>query len=114
MALSYVHDGSDPVGYWYEAALPQREAFCMRDVSHQSVGAQILGLAEHNKNMFGKFAKNISESKDWCTYWEINRYDKPAPADYANDKEFWYNLNANFDVIQACWKCMNGLVTRII
>ncbi len=104
MALSYVHDGSDPVGYWYEAALPQREAFCMRDVSHQSVGAQILGLAEHNKNMFGKFAKNISESKDWCTYWEINRYDKPAPADYANDKEFWYNLNANFDVIQACWK----------
>lgn len=57
MALSYVHDGSDPVGYWYEAALPQREAFCMRDVSHQSVGAQILGLAEHNKNMFGKFAK---------------------------------------------------------
>lgn len=104
MALSYAHDGTDPVGYWYEAALPQREAFCMRDVSHQSVGAQILGLAEHNKNMFRKFAENISESKDWCTYWEINRYDKPAPADYTNDKEFWYNLNANFDVIQACWK----------
>lgn len=104
MALSYTHDGTDPVGLWYEAALPQREAFCMRDVSHQSVGAQILGLAAHNKNMFGKFAANISENKDWCTYWEINRYDKPAPADYTNDKEFWYNLNANFDVIQACWK----------
>lgn len=104
MALSYAHDGTDPVGYWYEAALPQREAFCMRDVSHQSVGAQILGLAVHNKNMFRKFAENISENKDWCTYWEINRYDKPAPADYTNDKEFWYNLNANFDVIQACWK----------
>jgi outer membrane biogenesis lipoprotein LolB len=27
MALSYVHDSTDPVGYWYEAALPQREAF---------------------------------------------------------------------------------------
>ncbi len=51
MALSYSHDGSDPVGYWYEAALPQREAFCMRDVSHQSVGAQIIGLTKHNKNM---------------------------------------------------------------
>ena len=104
MALSYAHDGSDPVGYWYEAALPQREAFCMRDVSHQSVGAQILGLTEHNKNMFTKFAENISEEKDWCTYWEINRYNKPAPADYTNDKEFWYNLNANFDVMQACLK----------
>ena len=104
MALSYAHDHSDPVGYWYEAALPQREAFCMRDVSHQAVGAHILGLAKHNKNMFTRFAENITEEKDWCTYWEINRYNKPAPADYANDKEFWYNLNANFDVMQACLK----------
>lgn len=104
MALSYAHDGTDPVGYWYEAALPQREAFCMRDVSHQSVGAQILGLDKHNKNMFTKFAENISEGKDWCSYWEINRYNEPAPADYTNDKEFWYNLNANFDVLQACYK----------
>lgn len=104
MALSYAHDGTDSVGYWYEAALPQREAFCMRDVSHQSVGAQILGLEKHNKNMFTRFAENISESKDWCTYWEINRYNKPAPADYVNDNEFWYNLNANFDVMQACLK----------
>lgn len=103
-ALSYAHDGTDSVGYWYEAALPQREAFCMRDVSHQSVGAQILGLGQHNKNMFTRFAENISESKDWCTYWEINRYNKPAPADYLNDSEFWYNLNANFDVMQACLK----------
>lgn len=104
MALSYAHDGTDPVGYWYEAALPTREAFCMRDVSHQSVGAQILGLVPHNKNMFTLFVENISEPKDWCSYWEINRYNKPAPADYLNDKEFWYNLNANFDVMQACLK----------
>lgn len=103
-AMSYVHDDKDPVGYWYEAALPQREAFCMRDVSHQSVGAQILGLQPHNKNMFTHFVENISESKDWCTYWEINRYNQPAPIDYQNDKEFWYNLNANFDVLQACLK----------
>jgi len=43
-ALSYVFDG-DPVGPWYEAALPGRRAFCMRDVSHQAAGAQALGLA---------------------------------------------------------------------
>lgn len=104
MALSYVHDGEDPVGCWYEAALPLREAFCMRDVSHQSVGAHILGLQRHNKNMMQRFAENISESKDWCTYWEINRHNRPAPADYDNDDEFWYNLNANFDVMFACQK----------
>ena len=104
MAWLYAHDESDPVGYWYESALPHREAFCMRDVSHQSVGGQILGMTPHNKNMFFRFAENISEGKDWCSYWEINRYNKPAPADYENDSSFWYNLNANFDVLQACMK----------
>jgi hypothetical protein len=103
-AMAYVHDGSDPVGLWYEAALPRREAFCMRDVAHQSTGAQLLGLAAHNKNMLRKFAENISETKDWCSYWEINRYDLPAPVDYRNDKEFWYNLPANYDVLDACYR----------
>ncbi|MCY1720556.1 hypothetical protein OU798_09400 [Prolixibacteraceae bacterium Z1-6] len=98
-ALYYAHDDSDPVGFWYEAALPNREAFCMRDVSHQSIGAEILGLSKHNFNMFLKFAQNISEEKDYCSWWEINRYNKPAPVDYENDKDFWYNLPANFDVV---------------
>ena len=98
MALSYAHDGSDPVGHWYEAALPGRNAFCMRDASHQSIAAEILGLSKHNFNMMQKFARNISESKDYCTHWEIDKDDKPCPADYVNDANFWYNLNANFDV----------------
>jgi hypothetical protein len=103
-ALSLSHDGSDSVGYWYEAALPNREAFCMRDASHQAIGASILGLNKHNLNMFLKFADNISAEKDYCSYWEINRYNKPAPVDYTNDKDFWYNLPANFDVIYNAWR----------
>ncbi len=100
-ALAYVFE-DDPVGDWYEAALPKREAFCMRDVSHQAMGAHALGLESHTLNMFRKFAANISEAKDWCTYWEINRLGRPAPVDYRNDKEFWYNLPANFDVLDGC------------
>ncbi|MCU0368027.1 MAG: hypothetical protein MUF39_04270 [Cyclobacteriaceae bacterium] len=103
-ALSFAHDSSDPVGPWYEAALPNREAFCMRDVSHQAIGAQLLGLKKHNFNMFQKFAANISAEKDYCSYWEINRYNKPAPVDYENDNDFWYNLPANFDVIYNAWR----------
>lgn len=102
-ALSYAHDGDDPVGKWYEAALPNRQAFCMRDVAHQLTGANVLGLYDHNANMLQKFVTNISESKDWCSYWEINKDDKPAPVDYRNDKEFWYNLPANFDILQAAY-----------
>ena len=104
MAQSYAHEGEDPVGPWYEAALPERYAFCMRDASHQSIGAEILGLSAQNFNMMQKFASNISESKDWCTYWEIDKWNNPCKADYVSDNDFWYNLNANFDVIDACWR----------
>jgi len=102
-AMAYVSDG-DPVGPWYEAALPGREAFCMRDVSHQAMGAQALGLSPYTLNMLHRFAENISDSKDWCSYWEINRYNKPAPADYKSDAEFWYDLPANFDVLDTCYR----------
>jgi hypothetical protein len=102
-ALAYVFDG-DPVGPWYEAALPGRRAFCMRDVSHQAAGAQALGLSRYTHNMLHRFAENISASKDWCSYWEIDYLNRPAPIDYKNDREFWYNLPANFDVLDACYR----------
>jgi len=104
MALSYKGKPADPVGPWYESALPPRSAFCMRDVAHQSIGGEILGLSKENKNMLRLFVNNISESKDWCSYWEINHLGKPAVEDYRNDKEFWYNLNANFDILNTGWK----------
>jgi hypothetical protein len=102
-ALAYVFD-HDPVGPWYEASLPGRQAFCMRDVSHQALGAQALGLEKYTHNMLRRFAENISASRDWCSYWEIDRLNHPAPVDYKSDKEFWYNLPANFDVLDTCYR----------
>jgi hypothetical protein len=102
-AMAYVFDG-DPVGPWYEAALPGRRAFCMRDVSHQAAGAQALGLAKYTHNMLHRFAENISASRDWCSYWEIDYLNRPAPVDYKSDAEFWYNLPANFDVLDTCYR----------
>lgn len=103
-ALSYKGNPRDPVGAWYEAALPGRYSFCIRDVSHQCIGAEILGLGIENKNMLYKFVSHISKSKNWCSFWEINKWNKPTPVDYKNDRAFWYNLNANFDLIYACWR----------
>lgn len=103
-ALHYRGKPGDPVGPWYESALPPRDAFCMRDVSHQCVGGAILGLDAENKNMLTLFARNISASRNWCSYWEMNKHGVPAPEDYRNDKEFWYNLDANFDVLSATWR----------
>ncbi|MEO5889616.1 MAG: hypothetical protein ABIQ31_05150 [Ferruginibacter sp.] len=103
-ALHYQGSAADPVGPWYESALPSRFAFCMRDLSHQCIGGEILGLSPENHNMLTLFARNISDSKDWCSYWEINKWSRPAPEDYLNDKEFWYNLPANFDILYATWR----------
>lgn len=104
MALSYAHDGTDPVGYWIEAALPGRDAFAVRDMLHQALGAEPLGLSKHNWNMTYRFAENISESKDWCTYWEIDKTGGACPADYKSDANFWYNLPANFDMAFSSWR----------
>jgi hypothetical protein len=103
-ALAYSFDDGDPVGAWYEAAEPGRESFCMRDTSHQAMGAQALGLARFTHNMMHRFAENISESRDWCCYWGIDRYGLPRPVDYKNDAEFWYNLPANFDDLDCCFR----------
>lgn len=89
------------MGPWYEAALPGRNAFCMRDVSHQTEGAAALGLSAANQNMLGLFAQSAAESRDWAAYWEIDSEGHPSSADYISDSDFWFNLPANFDVLDA-------------
>ena len=103
-AMAYAFDDHDPVGPWYEAVEPGREGFCIRDTCHQALGAHLLGLARFNGNMLRRFAENVSDAKDWCSYWEIDRYGRPAPVDYKNDAEFWYNLPANFDLVDCCYR----------
>jgi len=100
-ALNYTDSAA--VGLWYEAAPAGREAFCIRDVSHMAKGAVFLGLQNYTKNMFYKFAYNISDAKDWCTYYSINKLDSPVRDEFTNDKEFWYRLPANFDMLQSCY-----------
>lgn len=100
-ALAYVFD-DDPVGPWYEAALPGREAFC--DVSHQSMGAHALGLDKYTRNMLRRFAENVTDARDWASLWEINRLNLPPATDYKNDNEFWYDLPANFDVLDSAYR----------
>ena len=100
-ALAYARPGSSPIGQWYEAALPGRNAFCMRDVSHQTTGAAALGLNPANHNMLSRFARAIAPSRDWASYWEIDEDGKPSSADYVSDSDFWYNLPSNFDVLDA-------------
>jgi hypothetical protein len=100
-ALDYVSARNSGIGPWYEAALPGRNAFCMRDVSHQTEGAAALGLFAANHNMLGRFAASAAASRDWAAFWEIDGDGKPSTFDYVSDDDFWFNLPANFDVLDA-------------
>jgi hypothetical protein len=100
-ALAYARPASGAMGPWYEAALPGRNAFCVRDVSHQTEGAAALGLYAANRNMLDLFAQSIARSRDWAAYWEIDGQGHPSSADYVSDSDFWFNLPANFDVLDA-------------
>lgn len=101
-ALQYAHSGQGTIGPWVEAALPGRNAFCMRDVSHQTAGIAALGLYEANKNMLGRFAQSVAPSRDWAGYWEVDgRNGEPSSADYVSDTDFWFNLPGEFDLLDA-------------
>jgi hypothetical protein len=100
-ALAYVRPGTGGIGPWYEAALPGRNAFCMRDVSHQTEGAAALGLFAANRNMLNRFAASVAPSRNWAGYWEIDENGRPSAADYRSDDDFWFNLPANFDALDA-------------
>lgn len=100
-ALKYFRSGIGSIGPWYEAALPGRNAFCMRDVSHQTEGAAALGLFAANQNMLGRFARSAAASRNWAAFWEIDGNGRPSPFDYVSDYDFWFNLPANFDVLDA-------------
>jgi hypothetical protein len=101
-ALSCVYTG-DPVGDWY-ATKPDggSNVFCMRDVSHQSAGAAVLGLTRHTANMLRRFAQSIARSRDWCGYWIITKDGFAAPSTYNSDNDFGYCLPANFDILRTC------------
>ncbi len=61
----------------------------------------MLGLAAANRNMLGRFAASVDEKRDWAGYWEIDGEGRPSSADYVSDADFWFNLPANFDVLDA-------------
>ena len=101
-AMSCVYSG-DAIGNWYASDHNSR-SFCMRDVSHESLGAAVLGLTPHTENMLRRFAQSVAGSRKWCGYWTITKDGFPSPDTYRNDKDFGYCLPANLDLVCACYR----------
>src|SRR5260370_41228178 len=64
-AFAYVAPSSSYIAPGYQSALPGRNAFCMRDVSHQAQGAVGLVRAAPTRNVLGRLAESGEEQQDW-------------------------------------------------
>lgn len=100
-ALAYTYTG-DPVGDWYDSTAGDRHTFCVRDVSHQSIGAAALGLSGHTRNMLRRLASSASRGRNWASVWEINKDGFPVASQ--DDAHSAYFLPANFDLMRACYR----------
>ncbi|MDP6999969.1 MAG: hypothetical protein QF569_28220 [Candidatus Poribacteria bacterium] len=76
LALSYVMTGTPNTIPCYEAALPGRGSFCLRDWEHMAPGAHFLGLDLENITMMKAFAKTATPEFDYVPAWHIDYYGK--------------------------------------
>jgi hypothetical protein len=54
--------------------------------------------------MLSLFAQSAAEPRDWAAFWEIDGDGHPSSTDYVSDSDFWFNLPANFDALDASFR----------
>ncbi|MGO1079416.1 hypothetical protein [Inquilinus sp. CA228] len=86
--------------YW--AGYRHRSGYYARDMVHQMVGAQLLGLAPANKNMLRSFATSATPARGLYTVWAFN-FDTATPLsiDFRGDDNFVRELPAVFELVEA-------------
>jgi hypothetical protein len=101
-ALSFVETGKGTNIPCYRAALPWRDAYCIRDASHMAEGACILGLTNENLTMWKSWAALQTAARKYFTIWEVDFAGNIFPcdgSDYLNDNVFWRMAPAMPDLI---------------
>ena len=76
LALNYVMTDTPNTIPCYEAALPGRGSFCLRDWEHMALGAHFLGLDLENITMMKEFAKTATPEFDYVPAWHIDYFGK--------------------------------------
>ncbi|MEY9853222.1 hypothetical protein ABH923_002900 [Leifsonia sp. EB41] len=84
--------------YW--AGLTDRPMFYSRDVTHQALGAHLLGLDEENFAMIRHFARSATQRRGWYPLWAFTFDGEPAAIDYHSDDDFVREVPAAFELTQ--------------
>jgi hypothetical protein len=105
-AMAYVFRNNDPVGPWYEATLPKREAFCIRDLSHQLVGADLLAAQFIGNLDYSKMLQLKNQTRQAKEY--LNRASKIK--DYLNSD--WCDTDKNCTIITSGIMTSGSMTSR--
>ncbi|MEU3985978.1 hypothetical protein AB0F77_38980 [Streptomyces sp. NPDC026672] len=84
--------------YW--AGLTDRPMFYSRDVSHQALGAHLLGLDRENHSMLRHFAASATAARAYYPLWAFTFDGAPAAIDYVDDTRFVRETPAAFEIAE--------------
>ena len=81
------------------STLPARKCFLHSWCGTSICRCRVAGYAQREQKYVREIFAAIAASRDWCSYWEIDKWNRPAPVDYQNDSAFGITLNANFELL---------------
>lgn len=85
----------------YRAGYGHRSGYYLRDLAHQAVGAQILGLGMRTAAMIESFLRSADERRGGWPYWAVNfDHETPLAIDYRGPDDFVRELPAVFELAE--------------
>ncbi|KQV24175.1 MULTISPECIES: hypothetical protein [unclassified Kitasatospora] len=93
--------GTATYGPSYWAGYANRSGYYSRDMAHQVVGAQVLGLTAENRSMLHSFAASATEAHKYYPVWAQN-FDTGTylSIDYRNPDLFVREVPAPFELVE--------------
>ncbi|MFG2818455.1 hypothetical protein ACGFX4_03410 [Kitasatospora sp. NPDC048365] len=93
--------GTGAYGPSYWAGYANRSGYYSRDMTHQLVGAQVLGLNAENRAMLRSFAASATAAHKYYPVWALN-FDTTTylAIDYQNSGSFVREVPATFELVE--------------
>src|SRR3954463_10119797 len=91
-------DPAELPSYW--AGLTDRPLFYSRDITHQLLGAHLLGLDEQNLAMMRTFAASATPARRYYPLWSFTFSGEPGAIDYNSDDDFVREIPAAYELVE--------------
>ncbi|MET9089737.1 hypothetical protein ABZX77_49160 [Streptomyces sp. NPDC004237] len=93
--------GTAPYGPTYWAGYANRSAYYSRDMTHQLIGAHLIGLDTENETMLRSYAASATAEHEYFPVWSLN-FDAQTylSIDYHRPDDFVREVPATFELVE--------------